>query len=144
VERAGGSIVLGLPLGLGKGVHTTNALFDLACGDRGLDLHIFTALTLLKPRPSNALERRFIEPVVERLFGDYPDLAHVAALQSGRLPDNVAVNEFFFMAGRWLGNPLAQQSFVPANYTHALGYLLERGDNVIAQLVCPGTGSAAS
>ena len=139
--RAGPSIVLALPLGLGKGVLTANALFDRAAADPGIDLRIFTALTLDKPRPPAELERRFIAPVVERLFGGYPDLAYVTALRSGRIPANVVVNEFFFLAGRWLGNPLAQQAYIPANYTHALGYVLDRGVNVIAQLVSPGDGS---
>lgn len=140
--QVGPSVVLALPLGLGKGVLAANALFDRAASDPALDLRIFTALTLDKPRPPGGLERRFIGPVVERLFGGYPDLAYVAALRSGRMPANIEVNEFFFMAGRWLGNPLAQQSYIPANYTHALGYILDRGVNVIAQLVSPGTGAA--
>jgi hypothetical protein len=50
----------------------------------------------------NELERRFIEPVIERLFGGYPDLAYAKALRHGDLPPNVDVNEFFFLAGRWL------------------------------------------
>src|SRR5262245_55475702 len=43
--------------------------------------------------------------------------------------------EFFFLAGRWLGVPFAQQHYISANYTHAAGYLLERGLNVVLQLV---------
>jgi hypothetical protein len=141
VDRAGPSIVLALPLGLGKGVLVANALFDRAAADPTVDLRIFTALTLDKPRPPSELERRFIMPVVERLFGGYPDLAYVTALRAGVMPANVEVNEFFFLAGRWLGNPLAQQAYIPANYTHALGYVLDRGVNVIAQLISPGDGS---
>jgi hypothetical protein len=45
------------------------------------------------------------------------------------------VIEFFFLAGRWLHNPFAQQHYISANYTHAASYLLARGLNVITQLV---------
>src|SRR5262249_13657488 len=96
---------------------------------------IFTALTLEKPKASSELERRFLEPVIARLFGDWPDLAYVRALRTGKLPPNIEVNEFFFLAGRWLSVPLAQQSYISANYTHACRYLIERGVNVIAQMV---------
>ena len=81
------------------------------------------------------LERRFIAPVIDRLFGSYPDLAYADALRAGALPPNVKVIEFFFLAGRWLHVPFAQQHYISANYTHASSYLLARGLNVVAQLV---------
>ena len=43
--------------------------------------------------------------------------------------------EFFFLAGRWLHVPFAQQHYICANYTHAASYLLARGLNVVTQLV---------
>jgi hypothetical protein len=92
-------------------------------------------LTLEKPRPSNLLERRFITPVIDRLFGGYPDLAYADALHAGALPPNVQVIEFFFLAGKWLHVPFAQQHYISANYTHASSYLLARGLNVVPQLV---------
>ncbi len=39
------------------------------------------------------------------------------------------------MPGTWLGNATAQQNYISANYTHAMRYVLERGANVVAQLV---------
>ena len=81
------------------------------------------------------LERRFIAPVIERLFGGYPDLAYADALHAGALPPNIKVIEFFFLAGRWLHVPFAQQHYISANYTHASSYLLARGLNVVTQLV---------
>jgi hypothetical protein len=99
VDEIGKEIVLGLPLGLGKANHLVNALVDKALDDSSISLRIFTALILEKPQPSNALERRFIEPVIERLFGGYPELAYAKALRGGTLPDNIIVNEFFFAAG---------------------------------------------
>jgi hypothetical protein len=96
---------------------------------------LFSALTLEKPRPRNLLERRFISPVIERLFGGYPDLAYADAMRAGVLPPNIEVIEFFFLAGRWLHVPFAQQHYISANYTHAASYLLARGLNVVTQLV---------
>ena len=51
------------------------------------------------------------------------------------LPPNIMVDEFFFQAGTRLGIAAAQQSYISANYTHALRYVLDRGVNVVAQLV---------
>ncbi len=135
IARVGKKIVLALPLGLGKANHVANALFARAAADQSIRLHIFTALTLEKPRPRRELERRFVGPVAERVFGGYPDLAYAVALHRGRLPPNVKVDEFFFQAGTRLGVPASQQSYISANYTHALRYVLERGVNVIGQLV---------
>mgnify|MGYP001556666899 FL=1 len=140
IASVGKTIVLGLPLGLGKAPHIANALYARAAADRSIRLTIFTALTLEKPRYKNLLERRFLEPVIERLFGDWPELAYASALRAGTLPPNIEVNEFFFLAGRWMGVPLAQQSYISANYTHASRYLIERGVNVIAQLVAKRGG----
>lgn len=135
IRKVGKKIVLALPLGLGKANRVANALFARAAADPSLSLHIFTALTLEKPKPSSDLERRFMAPIVERLFGGYPDLAYAEAMREGRLPANVEVNEFFLLAGRWLGSAQAQQNYISANYTHALRYILDRGVNVVAQLV---------
>ncbi|HVZ70703.1 MAG TPA: acetyl-CoA hydrolase/transferase C-terminal domain-containing protein [Rhizomicrobium sp.] len=140
VAKVGKKIVLGLPLGLGKAPHIANALYARAAADPSIHLTIFTALTLEKPHYKNVLERRFLEPVIERLFGDWPGLDYAKALRTGSLPANIEVNEFFFLAGQWLRVPLAQQSYISANYTHASRYLIERGVNVIAQLVAKRNG----
>ncbi len=134
IERVGKTVVLALPLGLGKANHVANALFARAAADRSIRLRIFTGLTLGKPRPSSELERRFLGPIVERCFGGYPDLAYAEAQRQG-LPPNVEVDEFFFLAGTRLDVPAAQQSYISANYTHALGCVLQRGVNVVGQLV---------
>src|SRR5579859_432366 len=135
VRDVGTNLVVALPLGLGKANHVANALYARAVADRSVNLTLFTALTLEKPQPSNLLEQRFIVPVVERLFGGYPELAYAGALRANALPPNVQVIEFFFLAGRWLHVPFAQQHYISANYTHVSSYLLARGLNVIAQLV---------
>jgi Acetyl-CoA hydrolase/transferase C-terminal domain len=135
IRDVGTNLVVGLPLGLGKANHVVNALYARAVADRSINLTFFSALTLEKPKPKNLLERRLIEPVIDRLFGGYPDLAYADALHKGALPPNIRVIEFFFLAGKWLHMPYAQQHYISANYTHAASYLLARGLNVVAQLV---------
>jgi acyl-CoA hydrolase len=135
VERVGKTIVLALPLGLGKANHIANALYDKAAADPSLKLTIFTALTLEAPRAKNELERRFLDPIARRVFAGYPALHYAAAVHKGNVPPNIEINEFFFEAGQWLGSPYAQQHYISANYTHALGYVLDRGVNVVGQLV---------
>ena len=135
VAQVGKTIVLALPLGLGKANHIANALYAKAVADRSIRLTIFTALTLEAPRAKAELERRFLEPLAKRLFDGYPPLDYATAIHKGTVPPNVTINEFFFQAGQWLGSPYAQQHYISANYTHALRYVLDRGVNVIAQLV---------
>lgn len=143
IERIGREIVLGLPLGLGKAPHIANALYARAARDPSISLRVFTALTLEAPVPGSEIERRFLEPVIERTMGGYPRLSYAEAQRKDELPPNVEVNEFFFQAGGRLGKADAQQSYISANYTHAARYLADRGVNVIAQLVAArGEGAA--
>lgn len=135
IRETGKKIVLALPLGLGKANNIANALYRRAAADPSISLTIFTALTLEKPHPKNEIERRFIEPVIERLFGGYPDLLYAKAIRDGSLPENIVVNEFFLLAGKWLHVPYMQQNYIAANYTHAMRYVLDRGVNVAVQLV---------
>jgi hypothetical protein len=135
IRDVGTNLVVGLPLGLGKANHIVNALYARASADRAISLTFFSALTLEKPKPTNLLEQRFIAPVIDRLFGGYPDLVYADALHAGALPPNIKVIEFFFLAGRWLHVPFAQEHYISANYTHAASYLLARGLNVVTQLV---------
>jgi hypothetical protein len=135
IRDVGTNLVVGLPLGLGKANHVINALYARAAADRSINLTFFSALTLEKPKPASLLEKRFIGPVIDRLFGGYPDLTYADALHAGALPPNIQVTEFFFLAGKWLRVPYAQQHYISANYTHASSYLLSRGLNVVTQLV---------
>jgi hypothetical protein len=135
IRNIGPELVVGLPLGLGKANHIVNALYRRAVRDAALKLTFFSALTLEKPKPAADLERRFIGPVIDRLFGGYPDLDYASALHAHALPKNVEVIEFFFLAGKWLRVPFAQQHYISANYTHAASYLQTRGLHFITQLV---------
>jgi acyl-CoA hydrolase len=135
IEKVGKRIVLALPLGLGKANHIVNALYANAAADPSIRLTIFTALTLTKPRAKSELEHRFLDPIAQRLFAGYPELDYADAIRAGKVPSNIEINEFFFEAGQWLGSPYAQQQYISANYTHALHYVLDRGVNVVGQLV---------
>ncbi|MDB5455261.1 MAG: acetyl-CoA hydrolase [Caulobacter sp.] len=135
LDQVGPRVVLGLPLGLGKANHVANALFARAMADPSVHLHIFSALTLEPPRPKSDLEARFLGPLIDRLMGGYPPLAYAAVQRADALPANIRVDEFFFQAGTRLNVPSAQRSYISANYTHAARYLLDRGVNVVAQLV---------
>lgn len=135
IRTVGRTIVLALPLGLGKANRIANALYARAAADPSITLKIFTALTLEKPHYTNEMQRRFLAPVIERLFGDWPQLAYAHAIRTRTLPANIEVNEFFFPAGQWLNVPLAQQNYISANYTHATRAVLARGVNVVGQLV---------
>src|SRR5712692_855716 len=140
IARVGKNVVLGLPLGLGKANHVANALYARASADPSLRLHIFTALTLEKPRGRPGLEHRFLAPFADRVFAGYPELAYALALTERRLPPNVEVDEFFFQAGARLGVAAAQRDYICANYTHALRYVLARRANVVAQLLAVSAG----
>jgi acyl-CoA hydrolase len=135
IAAAGKNIVLGLPLGLGKANHIANALVERAMADPALQLKIFTALTLEKPHAKSELERRFLEPALPRLIGNYPALTYARHLREVTLPANIQVNEFFLVAGQWRNVAKAQQNYIAANYSQALSYLLANGVNVVAQLV---------
>jgi len=135
LQARGPNLVLALPLGLGKANHIANALYARAVADPAISLRILTGLTPEKPPAGRDLGGRFIGPVIERLFGAWPELAYTEARHSGRLPKNIEVNEFFMLAGRWLTAAGAQQSYVSSNYTMAARDVMARGLNVVAQLV---------
>jgi acyl-CoA hydrolase len=135
LRKVGRRVALGTPLGLGKANHLVNEFFRRACEDPQIDLHIFTALTLSRPHWKNELERRFLEPLNERIFAGYPELDYVEPLKRGSLPQNIHVTEFYFQPGSFLDSPLAQQSYMSSNYTHVVRDLLDARINVLAQLV---------
>src|SRR5438128_3467070 len=135
LRKVGRRIALGTPLGLGKANHLVNEFFRRAYEDPRIDLHIFTALTLGRPRWKSELERRYLEPLAERIFPGYPELDYLEPLKRGRLPDNIRVTEFYFQPGSLLNSPLAQQNYMSSNYTHVVRDLLDARVNVLAQLV---------
>jgi len=137
IQRVGKNITIGLPLGLGKPIRFINALYERAKSDPGIRLHILTALSLTAPGGRSSLEKRFMEPFAERLYGDIPELDYARDVLAKRLPPNVSVSEFFFKAGSLLNHPSQQQRYICTNYTHAVRDLMAQGINVVAQMVAP-------
>ncbi|MCR8914900.1 acetyl-CoA hydrolase [Marinobacter panjinensis] len=139
IRRVGKKITLGLPLGLGKPVRFVNALYQRARDDSSIQLHIVTALSLTAPGGSSSLEKRFLGPFAERLYGQIPELEYARDVIQQKLPDNVKVSEFFFKAGSFLNNETQQRNYVCTNYTHAVRDLMALGVNVVGQMVAPPT-----
>jgi acyl-CoA hydrolase len=130
-----GDIVLGIPLAIGKPNHFVNALYRRIKPNPARRLVIVTALSLQKPVGASELERHFLEPLVERVFGDYPDLDYVTDLRGPGLPPHIEVREFFMKTGDYLGNSVAQQAHISTNYTFVARDMLVQGMNVIAAAV---------
>jgi acyl-CoA hydrolase len=144
IARLGNTINLATPLALGKANHVINAFYRRAKADPSINLNIMTALTLECPKGKSLLEKRFLEPFVERVFGDYPDLDFELDRVNKNLPANIRVFEFYYPPGKFLQNPQAQQDYISSNYTHVARDLMDRGANVIAQLIAPGETKDAS
>lgn len=141
LQHLGHDIRLGVPLGLGKPVALINALYARAKVDPTLRLTVLTALSLARPVPGNAVEKAFLGPFIERVFGDAPELDYVADQRAGTLPGNVSIREFFFAPASQLGNAQAQQDYISSNYTHAARDVFAQGCNVAAQMVACEPGA---
>ncbi len=144
LSRVGKHVVLGLPVAIGKPNLLVNAFVARAAADPGLRLTIVTALSLRKPQGRDDLERRYLEPLSQRIFGDYPELEYLRLIERNRLPANIEVMEFYSEPGVWLRNEHLQQHYLSSNYTHVARDALRRGLNVIAQLVAQPPDHEAS
>jgi acyl-CoA hydrolase len=140
LRRVGPRIVLATPLAIGKPNVVLNEFYRRVARDQSLTLTIVTALSLNRPIGRNDLERRFLGPMVERIFGDYPDLEYVRAARAGRLPANIRVREFYLQAGAWLDVESAQQDYISVNYSQVVSELIALGVNVLAQEVSVRAG----
>ena len=135
LTRIDGTINLGVPLGIGKPNPFVNALYRRIKATPQRRMRILTALSLQRPRGNSSLEKHFLEPFVERVFGDYPDLDYVLDCRTGRLPPNIDVHEFFFKTADYLSNAYAQQNHICTNYTFAARDMVVQGLNVLTQAV---------
>ncbi len=128
-------IHMGMPLGLGKPNRFANALYRRVAQLPERQLTLYTALSLGRPALGDGLQRRFLEPFVERVFGDYPELDFLADLHRDSLPANIRVEQFFMQPGSLLHSAAAQQDYVSSNYSHAARDINAAGLNLVAQLV---------
>ena len=120
IARVGKTINLATPLAIGKANHVINAIYRRAKQDASIQLNILTALTLERPKGKSLLEKRFLEPFVDRVFGDYPDLDYELDRVNKALPANIQVIEFYFPPGKFLHHPREQQNYISSNYTHVV------------------------
>jgi acyl-CoA hydrolase len=135
IAVVGPHLVIGAPLGLGKPVQLLNAFYQRVAADSALSLHIVTALCLEVPKPSSPVEEHLAGPIMQRLFGDYEELAFLGPYRAGNLPENIQVTELYFKAGSMKGRPEPQQEYVSSNYTHIVRDMAALGVNVMVQLV---------
>lgn len=135
LDTISGPIVLGIPLGVGKPNPFVNALYRRIKEGGSRELTIITALSLEKPVGHSDLERHFLEPLVKRVFADYPDLDYVKDSRAGCMPPHIRVHEFFMKTGDYLGNESAQQGYISTNYTFVARDMAVQGINVLAQAV---------
>nr|WP_180202159.1 acetyl-CoA hydrolase/transferase family protein [Pseudomonas sp. SbOxS1]NYU01499.1 acetyl-CoA hydrolase/transferase family protein [Pseudomonas sp. SbOxS1] len=135
LARLPAHIHMGLPLGLGKPNPFVNALYQRVAQLPQRQLTIYTALCLGRPALGDGLQKRFLEPFIERVFGDYPELDFLAALQRDNLPSNIHIQQFFMQPGSLLNSASAQQDYVSSNYSHAARDINAAGLNLVAQRV---------
>ncbi|MCB0384190.1 MAG: hypothetical protein KDD43_02260, partial [Bdellovibrionales bacterium] len=135
LAQVGKDLRVATPLAAGKPNQLLNALYQRAKSDPEIRLTLYTALSLEKPKGRSDLEKRFVEPMAERLFKNYPDLDYEVDRVDGCLPKNVRVIELYFPAGKFMQNSTAQQDYISSNYTHVARDLLDRKVNVLCQMV---------
>jgi len=135
LSRLPAHIHMGLPLGLGKPNAFVNALYARIRELPERELTIYTALSLGRPPLGNGLQRRFLQPFIERVFADYEELDYLADLRNDSLPPNIRVEQFFMQPGSLLHSESAQQDYVSSNYSHAARDINAKGLNLVAQLV---------
>lgn len=137
IDRVGKKIIIGVPLGLGKPIGLLNALYRIVSQDKSLDLTIITGLTLARPLITNELEKRFVEPLLQRILGDYEDPLYEKPRLLNQLPANIQVIEFFLSPGKYLHNAYVQQNYISSIYTSVVHDAAHHGINVLAQQVSP-------
>ncbi len=133
LDKVGNKVVIAG--GFGRPVHIFNELYRRAAADPGIQLTIITGASFCRPRGSSDLEKRFLDPFVDRVFGDLPELEYVQPYLKGQLPKNIEIVEVFLQAGVYMGNHHAQQNYVYSNFTHWLRDMIEQGCNVFSQMI---------
>ena len=141
LRHAGGRLRVAAPLGIGKPHRLLNAIYDAVADHADRSLQIYTALSLTPPSAGSGLERRFLQPFVDRHFGeDFPRLKYALAQRADALPPNVRVEEFYLQSGAQLDSAQSQQDYSSLNYTHVARTVAAHGVNVLVQKVAREPG----
>lgn len=135
IARLPAHIHMGIPLGLGKPNRFVNALYERIKQMPERQLTIYTALSLGRPPTGDGLQGRFLQPFLDRIFDDYPELEFLADLHHDSLPANIRVQQFFMQPGSLLNSAPAQHDYISSNYSHAARDINAGGLNLVAQLV---------
>jgi len=135
LDYMGNDITFAMTLALGKPILFINELYRRAKEDSTIKLNIVTALALERPRMKSEIERRFMGPLVDRVFEGTPEFDYMFDFRSGKLPKNVAIYEFFNKAGGYMQTPEAQRNHLNSNYTHVVRDAIDFGCNVFGQLI---------
>ncbi len=135
IAKIGKNLTIGTPLGIGKPNPLVNAIWQQAKEDESIGLEIFTALSLQVPKGKSLLEKRFLTPFTNRLFPKHPDLVYIDDLKHNTVPKNMKVTEFYMQSGKMLRSKMAQMNYISSNYTHAMRDMLNKGMNVLMQMV---------
>jgi len=131
----GEDINFAMPLALGKPVLFVNELYRRAKEDSTIKLNIVTALALERPGMKGEIEKRFLGPLVERVFGGTPEFDYMKDFRAGKLPKNVGIYEFFNKAGGYMNSPEAQRNHLNSNYTHVVRDGMDFGCNSFGELI---------
>jgi acyl-CoA hydrolase len=135
IKTVGPHIRMATPLAIGKPNHLLNFIYQKVKANPTLRLTILTALTFERPKGKSFLEVKFLGPMVERVFGDYPDLDYEVDRLAGTLPANIEVIEFYFPAGKFLNNTDSQRHYISCNYTHVARDMANREVNLVTQMI---------
>lgn len=135
IELFGDDVRIGMPLGLGKPVPLINALYQRAKQNPKINLTIFTALSLEKPVATSDLQRRLLEPFIDRVFHGVPDLDFMTDMRKDELPANVRIHEVYAKAGAYRNVPKMQQDYMSTNYTHSVRDCETNNNCIYAQIM---------
>jgi hypothetical protein len=84
LDTVPGDIVLGIPLGIGKPNPSSMRCTAASRPTRRGGCASSPRCRWKSPVGKSDLEQHFLEPLVERVFGDYPDLDYVKDLRGRR------------------------------------------------------------
>ncbi|MCL1834254.1 MAG: hypothetical protein FWG49_07110, partial [Leptospirales bacterium] len=135
IKLVGKDIRIAVPHGLGKPILFLNEIYRRVKEDPTMSLSIISGLLLEKPRGKSDIEKRFLGPIVERLFDGVNELDYVLDMRAGKLPKNVQLYEFYGRAGADLNNPHFQMNHFSSNFSHCCRDGISYGFNVFAQAV---------